>query len=281
MKRPFLITTALSPLLGAMTPEERAAGRFMRAPDGHEGGDGGNAGEANAGSDAGAAASGEGGGDAGAAGAAADAGGGDTSVLGGAGEGGADAGTGDGEGEGEAGDKADGAKEGEAASGPPEKYELTPPDGFEAIDTEVLAEAEPVLKDLNLSNEQANKLMPIAGQLVKKTLERAEAAINERAITNRREWAEAFESDPEIGGANKDKTIALAAKAFDHYGIKAGEGVRALLDESGLGNHPDLIRFVARVGADLEEGSFERGGAASPPKAPEQKMYGPEFQPKG
>jgi len=169
----------------------------------------------------------------------------------------------------------------EEASAVPEKYELTPPDGFESIDSDILAEAEPTLKELNLSNDQAQKLMPLAGQLVKKTLERAEAAITERAVTNRREWAEAFENDPEIGGVNKARTIALAAKAFDHYGIKAGEGVRALLDESGLGNHPDLIRFVARVGGDLEEGSFDRGDAATTPKAPEQKMYGPEFQPKG
>lgn len=173
------------------------------------------------------------------------------------------------------------AKTDEAAVAVPEKYELTPPDGFEAIDTEVLAEAEPVLKELNLTNDQANKLMPIAGQLVKKTLERAEAAITNRAVENRKAWNDAFEADEEIGGANKDATIAAAARAFDHYGIKKGEGVRQLLDESGLGNHPDMIRFVARVGRDLEEGSFERGGAAPQPKAPEQKLYGAEFQPKG
>lgn len=270
MRKTLLSTTANSPLLplSAMTAAECAAGRFMRAPDGHEAGEGA------------AESSGEGGGDAAAAGAADDAGS-DTSVLGGAGDAAAGAGS-ESEG-GEAGTGADGDKsaEGEAAAGPPEKYELTPPDGFEAIDTEVLAEAEPTLKELNLSNDQAQKLMPLAGQLVKKTLERAEAAITNRAVENRKTWAEAFEADPEIGGTNKDATIAAAARAWDHYGIKQGEGIRQLLDESGLGNHPDMIRFVAGVGHDLAEGSFDRGGAASQPKAPEQKLYGPEFQPKG
>jgi hypothetical protein len=168
-----------------------------------------------------------------------------------------------------------------AASAVPDKYELTPPDGFENIDSEVLAEAEPTLKELNLTNDQAQKLMPIAGQLVKKTMDRAEQAITELAIAQRKEWAVAFENDAEIGGANKAQTVALAAKAFDHYGIKPDTGVRQFLNESGLGNHPDLIRFIAGVGRDLEEGSFEKGDAATTPKAPEAKLYGPQYQPKG
>lgn len=176
--------------------------------------------------------------------------------------------------------KAEGATEATAAT-VPDKYELTVPDGFEGIDTDVLNEATPVLKELNLTNEQADKLTPIAAQLVKKTMERAESAITNRAIENRKQWAEAFDKDPEIGGANKQATIDFAAKAFDHYGIKKGEGVRQLLEESGLGNHPDLIRFVAGVGRDLAEGTHDRGAAVTAPKAPEQTLYGAEFQPKG
>lgn len=219
--------------------------------------------------------------DAGAVGAGAAQGGSDeVTVLGGAAEAGPAAGPGEGEAsaaaEGEGGAGGDEA----AAAGPPEKYELSVPDGFEAIDTDVMSEAEPILRELKLTNEQADKLTPIAAGLVKKTMERAEKAITDRAIAQRKEWADAFQSDPDIGGANKDRTLGDAARAFDHYGLKKGEGLRQLLDESGLGNHPDVIRFVARVGRDLDEGSFERGSAAATPKAPEQKMYGAEFQPK-
>lgn len=259
--------TADPAILGAMTPAERAAGRFMRAPDHADAEGAADAGNADA-DGAAADASGEGSGDAGKTD--------DATLLGGDAEGEG------GEAKGDEADKGEGENSAAAdAAGPPEKYELTPPDGFEAIDTDVLGEAEPVLKELNLTNDQANKLMPIAGQLVKKTLDRAEAAITDRAVSQRREWADAFEKDPEIGGANKDRTLTEAARAFDHYGLKKGEGLRQLLDESGIGNHPDMIRFVARVGRDLEEGSFERGDAANQPKAPEQKLYGSEFQPKG
>lgn len=174
------------------------------------------------------------------------------------------------------------AKAETTTSAAPEKYELkVSDDQFKGIDTDVLAEAEPTLRELNLSNEQAQKLMPLAESLVKKTMDRAEAAITDRAIQNRKEWADAFDADPEIGGANKAQTIADAAKAFDHYGLKKGEGLRLLLDESGLGNHPDLIRFVAAVGRDTAEGTHDRGSAATTPKTPEGALYGPEFQAKG
>lgn len=168
-----------------------------------------------------------------------------------------------------------------AVTGPPESYTLTTPDGFEAIDTDVLTEATPIFQELGLTNEQADKLTPLAAGLVKKTMDRAEAAITNKAVEQRKEWNAAFEADPDIGGANKDATIAAAARAFDHYGLKKGEGLRQLLDESGLGNHPDLIRFVAKVGHDLAEGSFDRGEHVNTPKTPEGKLYGAEFQPKG
>ncbi|RSY83122.1 peptidase [Sphingomonas koreensis] len=257
-----------------MTPTERAVGRFMRAPDGHDAGGGGGEGAA-----AEAGAGGGGAGDGGEQGAG-DAGDGadDATVLGGAGEGGAEGGEGQ-EGAKDKGEAGEAGDEGGPA-GAPEKYELTPPEGFEALDADMLTAAEPVLRDLNLSNEQAQKLVPLMGQAVQRATEQAQQALTDGAAAQRKEWAEQFEADPEIGGANRKATEAAAARAFDHYGIKPGEGVRKLLDESGLGNHPDLIRFVARVGADLAEGSFERGSEVRAEKPAEAKLYGEEFQPK-
>lgn len=217
------------------------------------------------------ATAGTGAADAAAAATAGEGGGDETSILGGA-EGGQATGEGQ-EGAPKEGEGAEGGDKG-AAAGAPEKYELTPPDGFEQIDADALAEAEPVLRELNLNNEQAQKLMPAAANLVKRTLDRAEKAITDRAIAQRKEWADAFEADQDLGGANKAKTLADAARAFDHYGIKPGEGLRQLLDESGLGNHPDMIRFVARIGRDLDEGSFERGGAGSESLTPAERFYG-------
>lgn len=251
----------------AMTPAERSRGRFMRAPDGHD------AGAPPAQADAGDAPAPEGSEDAGNE----TDGGEDTSILGGAGGGGAEGGEGQ-EGAADASEAGEGG-DADAAAGLPEKYELTAPEGFEAIDAEMVEAADPILRDLKLSNEDAQKLMPLAGQLVQRANERAQQGIATQAATQRKEWADAFEADPAIGGARKAETLQNAARAFDHYGVKPGEGLRQLLDESGLGNHPDLIRFVSNVGRDLGEASFERGDPVTAPKTPERVLYGEAFQP--
>lgn len=277
---PFLINRL------ALSPVERAMGRVMRAPDGHA--DGGAA-DASA-TDAAAAQDPAAATDPGAADAAAQATQGDQQQGAGDGDAKADGEDGSflgtaGQGEGQEGAEGEGEKDAGgdegAAAGAPEKYELTPPEGFEAIDPALMGEAEPVLRELNLSNEQAQKLVPLVGKAIQDAVAKANDAGAQQVADMRKGWADAFDADPEIGGANRKATEAAAAKAFDHYGLKPGEGLRQLLDESGIGNHPDMIRFVARVGRDLAEGSFERGDTVPQPKTPEQKLYGEEFQPKG
>lgn len=265
-KIPLLMTTAASALPLRMTLAERSRGRFMRAPD-HPGGGDPAPSEAPvdpAPVDSGAPAD--------TAPAEETTGDDESTVLGGGSEG--------------AEEPAKGAEAGEGGdqaatpAGAPEKYELTAPEGS-TFDAEAFEAVEPVLRELGLSNDQAQKLVDgYAEKIVPQLMERANTAVLQRAADTRREWADAFAADPEIGGPNKERTIADAARAFDHYGLKKGEGVRQLLDESGLGNHPDLIRFVARVGRDLDEASFDRGEPVKATKAAEQKLYGDEFQPK-
>src|SRR4051794_2479180 len=46
-------------------------------------------------------------------------------------------------------------------------YELTAPDGFE-IAPDMLKEAAPIFRDLGISNEGANKLMPLGAKLIER-----------------------------------------------------------------------------------------------------------------
>jgi hypothetical protein len=143
----------------------------------------------------------------------------------------------------------------------------------------VLAEATPVLKELNLTNEQADKLTPIAAQLVKKTMDRAEAAITDRAIQNRKEWAEAFDKDPEIGGANKAQTVAFAAKAFDHYGLKKGEGLASCSTRAASAITPTSSASSPRRPRSRRR-QHDRGGRQRSEDARAEALRA-EFQPKG
>ncbi len=64
------------------------------------------------------------------------------------------------------------------------------------------------------------------------------------------EWIEASRNDTEFGGTALNANLAIAKKALDTYGTPE---IMQLLEETGLGNNPELIRFFYRVGKTLTE----------------------------
>jgi hypothetical protein len=151
----------------------------------------------------------------------------------------------------------------------PETYDLKltvqGEDGKEAevaIDNALLETATPILKELKLTNEQANKV----AALVPKVQERLIQQQNDAFAETRTQWAKQAQEDPEIGGKNWKSTQSLAAKALDHFVGPAADDkgnkneFRQLLDDTGLGNHPAMIRFCRKVGEGLaEDGTLARG----------------------
>jgi hypothetical protein len=231
------------------TPSELAMGRFMRADDHGADGDG-----PAGGGDGDASGKGEG------AGTPDD--GDQSSVLGGAQS---DDGAGDQGGDqskGSEGGSDDGKPNGsaEGADTVPEAYDLklTVPgkdDDGKDIETQIemdkvlLDKATPVLKELGLSNDKANKLAPLVLDVQARMAE--QQAEDHKAMTA--QWARDAEKDPEIGGKKWSETQALAAKALDHYGAPKGSEFRQLLDDTGLGNHPTMIAMFRKVGASIAE----------------------------
>ena len=273
-----------------MTPAERAAGRFLRAPDHDAGTGGGDAGAAGAdagagdgaaaGADAGQGGEGSGGGE-GAQGAA------DTILGGAAAEGG------EGDGDGQAGEGAaaaagegEGEEEGEQGGdqaaqvmGAPEAYDLKLSDELTAagvtFDKEAFDAVEPVLRELDLSNDAAQK---IVGAYAEKVLPLLEKRAGERAdamgVNMRKEWETQAKADPEIGGAKFDETKALARQTFVRFGVKSDGPFLKLMEESGLGNHPDMLRFVANVGRLTGEANVDVGGGGKAPERLADRVYG-------
>lgn len=158
----------------------------------------------------------------------------------------------------------------------PEKYELTAPEGFE-IDDALLAEVDPVFRELKLTNEQADKLMPLAGKFADRIFKAQNDAFQAQAT----DWARASKADPVLGGKNWKETESLVAKAMDTAAAKLPEierdgkklsgadqvaEFRALLDTSKLGNHPTLMRMFRFFGAQFTEGGFVRADAGAPVK---------------
>lgn len=162
----------------------------------------------------------------------------------------------------------------DAPAGPPEAYELAL-EGV-TLDPELVSEAEPVFRELGLSNEQANALLPLAPKIMEKAQAAVVQQLVERGAAQRKEWLDAFNADPAIGGAKRDETVHLAAKGLDALGFKEGHPFRAALNETGFGNHPDMIRAFRQIGEMVsEDGLFARENSGVRDAIPAHKALYP------
>ena len=86
-------------------------------------------------------------------------------------------------------------------------------------------------------------------------------------------WTEQTKNDAEIGGDHFDESIALASRVVEKFGTPA---FKKALNESGLGNHPELIRIMHRVGKHLKDDSlvFSRSEGGGKGRSLEEVFYG-------
>lgn len=146
----------------------------------------------------------------------------------------------------------------EAALPAPERYELKL-DGL-TLDPKLLAEAEPVFRELGLSNKQANALLPIAPKLMESAQEAVIQKLIDGGAKQRTEWLNAFVNDPDIGGAKRGESERLAAKGMAAMGFGKDHPFRAALNETGFGNHPDMIRMLRWIGEMSNQAKPGGGG---------------------
>jgi hypothetical protein len=147
-------------------------------------------------------------------------------------------------------------------AGAPEKYDFKAPEGVQ-LDPTVLGLFEPIAKDLGLTQEQAQKLVDIYPQIQAKQVEQWSQQVEK--------WAEDTKSDKEIGGDKLTVNVGLAQKALDTFGNKP---LRALLDSTGIGNHPEVVRAFAKVGKLMSEDSLVLGGKKGGQLSAAEVLYG-------
>lgn len=150
---------------------------------------------------------------------------------------------------------AEGAKpEGEGADGDagktddkpgaPDVYEFKAPEGKE-YDPEALAKFSDVARKHNLTQEAAQNLLddlaPVVAERQAEVIKAAQA-----------EWTANAKADKEFGGEKLDANLSVAKKALEKFGTPE---LRTLLNESGLGNHPEVIRAFYRAGKAISEDS--------------------------
>lgn len=154
------------------------------------------------------------------------------------------------------------------------KYNLTMPEGVE-VDQELLDAVGGDFKELGLTHKQAQAL---ADKFIGVQQKRAEKQGQTWAETISG-WADTAKKDPEIGGAKWDGTVAASRRAVDTLGTPA---LKEYLNASGSGNHPEVIRIMAKVGAMIKEDNPASGGAEGAGKPAEAAhVLFPNDAPKG
>ena len=85
------------------------------------------------------------------------------------------------------------------------------------------------------------------------------------------QWRKQATEDPQLGGDNLPTTVARAQLALDRF--DEGKRIGQLLEQTGYGNNPDVLRFFNRLADALMEDGLVQGqsGGSMPPL--EERMY--------
>lgn len=149
--------------------------------------------------------------------------------------------------------KDEGKGEPEAAPTAPEAYEPFDIDGQQFSEEQVQGFAA-TARELGLSQENAQKMfasmVPTAREYLMKDL-----------VAKSKEWASLSAKDPEIGGADFEAKRGIASQAYKHY---ATPELRAILNGSGLGAHPEVVRLFYRIGKTMQQDTGVTGSASAP-----------------
>jgi hypothetical protein len=112
---------------------------------------------------------------------------------------------------------------------------------------------------------------------IKKAVESVTKLYQETWDRQKIEWKDTFLKDPEIGGNRFQTTVDSALTFIRTHGGTAEQQTefRNLMEASGLGNHPAMIRLLANAGRAMQEGRpLAAQTPVSPPKSKTQTLYG-------
>lgn len=153
---------------------------------------------------------------------------------------------------GKEGDGDGGEKGKETDTGAPESYEdFTLPEGSE-VDKAKLEEFTPLAKELNLSQDNAQKLVDYYVKTLENEFKTQEAGFEERT----EKWLDEAKKDKEYGGSKFSENLKIAnsplTKFFSPSALQA-------LAETGLNRHPEIIRGFFKIGKAIGEDSLVTG----------------------
>ena len=172
----------------------------------------------------------------------------------------------------EADKKAADAAKAKAAEGAPETYaEFKMPEGIEA-DKATVEKFGALAKELNLSQEKAQKLVDIQTGFMKEQAEQ-QAKAWEKVLGD---WEKQGQDDPFVGGKDYEANKGLANAVIAKFGLskimvdgKETQSIKPLVDAlsiTGAGNHPEILRLLVNVGKAIGEDKLRGGTSQNTPE---------------
>jgi hypothetical protein len=139
-------------------------------------------------------------------------------------------------------------------------YEFNLPEGVQFAEGEVDT-FKTVAKELKLPKEGAQRILDIATAREQARAEAFQTTVNG--------WAEATKADKELG---KDENLAIAKKTVETFGTPE---LKEVLNSSGLGNHPEVVRMLLKIGRQISEDTIVgKGNGANATRDTADILYG-------
>jgi hypothetical protein len=131
----------------------------------------------------------------------------------------------------------------------------------------------PLATETKLSQEHGQKYVDLYNKGLHETVSKIEASMQAEVKASHEKWRADTKADAEIGGAKLNESVATAGKAIARFATPA---FKQLLNESGLGDHPEVIRAFYKVGLLISEDNLGgKATAVTTPKSNSEVLYGP------
>lgn len=161
----------------------------------------------------------------------------------------------------------EGGKTGDQGKPPADPFDLKAPKDS-LLDTAAVDAIKAFAKEKGLSAEQAQAMLERESANVASFVEQQEQARDQM----RSSWLEQTKTDKEIGGEQFNANAELAKRVVEKFGT---DEFKKALDESGLGNHPELVRILARIGKAMGNDTLVVPGSTSgtPKPSMAERLY--------
>jgi hypothetical protein len=151
---------------------------------------------------------------------------------------------------------------------------LTLPENFTMPEETGKEFADLINKDMPAS-EKAQALLDLHAKTVLASQDSIVKQYNETTMQKWNEtrdaWVETAKADPDFGGTKFDTSLGGISQLIDKYGDAAA---REAFDVTGAGDHPAIFKFLARIAADLGEGTPTVGDPPVPgERAPGSRIF--------